>query len=458
MAAAYQNLGYLTRWRNYKKKAFELSGRVTDRERYRIEGDYYSQASETLDKAIEAFQKLLELYPDDWIGNNSLGIIYLNAEEWQTAQKYFEVNVNNRVEAWQSYTNLASVYRYQGLYDKAKEVYEIYLNEMGDNFRIRRSLAWNYVNQGKFDLALEELDKATALSPENYQIIMDRGEILLIKGDVDRAEAEYQKLMIDNEPMARVLHLVHICGLYVYQGRYREAIRQLELGMEMAKKIGETVRSRSIRDYLSYVSWRAGDFVKAVELEEEIIEEATGEENFSRRRTAMSHKGLMLADMNRLDEATKVAEEIKSMVAKEMNTKLIRDYYHILGCIELKRGNYALAIEHLQKTLDLYPYVRGGMWKLMFTEPLANAYYESGDLDKALKVYDDLSTMVWSNYYTGDINVKSFYMLGKIWEQKGDPTKAIENYTKFLDLWKDADPGLPEVEDAKKRLAGLKGK
>ena len=41
-------------------------------------------------------------------------------------------------------------------------------------------------------------------------------------------------------------------------------------------------------------------------------------------------------------------------------------------------------------------------------------------------------------------------------EEKGWQGKAIENYEKFLDLWKDADPGIAAVEDAKKRLAELR--
>jgi DNA-binding SARP family transcriptional activator len=46
--------------------------------------------------------------------------------------------------------------------------------------------------------------------------------------------------------------------------------------------------------------------------------------------------------------------------------------------------------------------------------------------------------------------------LGKIYEQKGYKAKAIEHYEKFLHLWKDADPGIAEVDDARERVAGLK--
>jgi len=40
--------------------------------------------------------------------------------------------------------------------------------------------------------------------------------------------------------------------------------------------------------------------------------------------------------------------------------------------------------------------------------------------------------------------------------QKSQKAKAIEYHEKFLNLWKDADSGIAEVEDARSRLAVLK--
>ena len=71
--------------------------------------------------------------------------------------------------------------------------------------------------------------------------------------------------------------------------------------------------------------------------------------------------------------------------------------------------------------------------------------------------YERITKLTTSRFHYGDICAKSFYMLAKIYKHQDNRGKAIENYEKSLDLWKDADPGLPEVEDARKRLAGLKG-
>ena len=87
----------------------------------------------------------------------------------------------------------------------------------------------------------------------------------------------------------------------------------------------------------------------------------------------------------------------------------------------------------------------------LFIDPLGLAYYKSENLDKANAEYERLISLTTGRLHYSDIYAKSFYMLGKIYEQ------AIEHYQKFLELWKDSDPGISEVEDARERLAGLKG-
>ena len=41
-------------------------------------------------------------------------------------------------------------------------------------------------------------------------------------------------------------------------------------------------------------------------------------------------------------------------------------------------------------------------------------------------------------------------------QQKAWKTDAIEHYERFLDLWKDADPGITKVEEARKRVVELR--
>jgi tetratricopeptide (TPR) repeat protein len=135
----------------------------------------------------------------------------------------------------------------------------------------------------------------------------------------------------------------------------------------------------------------------------------------------------------------------------------MRYYYHLQGKIELKRENYSGAIELFKKAMSLlsfqsYP----SQGQALFIDSLALAYYKAGDIDNAQEEYEKITALTTGRLHYGDIYAKSFYMLGKIYEQQGDKAKAIEHYERFLDLWKDADPGIAEIEDAKKRLAGLK--
>jgi len=456
LSVSYGNRGYGAERDKYIKKAFELSDRLSDGERYLIQGNFYDRSEKTYDKAIEAYKKLLELYPDS-IWNISLGIVYVNLEEWDKAIERIEILRKNKDESLLTFGNLANAYMHKGMYDEARELSEEYLNNVSNNASARRGLARIYFCQKKYDAAFAEVQKATFLSLGNTDNILMKGHIYVVKEDFIKAEEEYKKVLKARRQTAHLDGREWLGALYLLQGKFETAKDQLKQGMELADKLGETEWKAWFHGYLGYMHLKSGNPEEALEEFNIAWRIAVEEENLSFQRGSLWSKGLVYLEMKSMKEAQRAAKVLKEMIEGGMNKKIMRLYHHLMGMIELKRQNYNKAIEYFKKALPLLPAEwMPGYGHALFIDPLALAYYKKGNLDKAQEEYERIISMTTGRAYFEDIYAKSFYMLGKIYEEKDRKEKAIEHYERFLDLWKDADPGIPEVDDAKKQLASLR--
>jgi len=452
MSWAYGNQRYDAEEKKYLKKAMELSDRLSDREKYLIQGGYYLNLSEkTYDKAIEAYEKVLELYPDDLTANNDLALLYRIVEEWNKSIARYEACLRYGGIDVVFFAGLATCYRSKGLFDKARQVLEQYLNNVSESAYIRTNLAYNYGIQGKYELALAELDKALSLNPTRWQSIREKGDIYFYLGDLEKAEEEYRKLQERKEPVVNAWSRQRLRGLYLLQGRFKDLRKLGQESLEQAERLGQNTWIRSVTFALSYVERILGNYDRALELLNKIWNSAVEDESYSAQRSVLFDMGLTYLEMKSIDEAQKTADRLKEMTKQSMNKKLIRSYYYLMGMIELNKNNFSKAIEFFKKTLPLLSATSS--YHLLLADSTGLAYYKAGDLENARQEYENVISLTSGRQGSGDLYAKSFYMLGKIYEQQKNRGKAIENYQKFLDLWKNADPGIAEVEDARKRLA-----
>ncbi len=454
MSWSYGNLRYFAEDKIALQKALELSDRLTDREKYNIEGQFYMvQSEKTWDKSLEAFEKLIQLYPDDITGNNALAILYGRLGNRDKAIEHYKVCIENKTEDVVIYTNLARTYRSEGLYDKAIEVLEGYIHNIKDSDFIRRSLALTYRYQGKYDLARAEAEKALAFDPDSWQNIRSKGDIYLYMGDLQKAEQEYRKLADREELLVHAWGIGRLHDLYLLQGKFQDSKEMIHELIRLSEKLGQITWNMMWRSRLSTAELRLGNPSQALEELKEVWGTAIAEEDIGTQRATLHDMGLVYLEMGSIEEAENTAERLKEMTEQAPNKKLIRNYYYLMGMIELEKENYLEATEYIKKGLSLLPATSG--LNLLFTESLGLAYYRKDDLENAQKTYERALSLTTARFNYGDVYAKSFYMLGKIYEETGWKGKAIENYEKFLDLWKNADPGLPEVEDAKTRLSSL---
>ncbi len=440
VSVSFRNMGLRPARLENIRKAFDLRGRVSERERYIIEGDYYSTSEKTYDKAQEAYLKLLDLYPDDSIGNTNLGILYYELEEWDKSIRRYEKNIQNDPSSRFPYENLAETYEAMGLYGKAVSALETYLERNPEtvDFYLRQTRI--HLFQGKYDLALERLEKALSIDPQaRMSVEIWRGHIYLLTGDLASAERQYQMLPEGSQDIR-----LSMVNLFLLQGKFNEAENQLLMKPELTEP-------------LAYFYFRTGRPEEGLKKFDMLLEDARKVESIVREVLFLYGKGFGFLQMKTVAEASKIAEDIRILAQTSLNKKLIRYHLHLLGLIELEKKNYSQAVGYLTRVVDsLYsPEENFPQIHAWFISSLAKAHYEAGNFAKAQQEYEKVTSLHLARLRVGDLYALSLYMQGKTAEKLGQKAKAIECYQKFLDLWKDADSGLPEVDDARKRLAEL---
>jgi tetratricopeptide (TPR) repeat protein len=163
----------------------------------------------------------------------------------------------------------------------------------------------------------------------------------------------------------------------------------------------------------------------------------------------LSRIGRLQLELVSLEEALKTADELKALIDERKNQKLMRYHHILMSDVELKKKNYAAAIDLIQQAHNLAAAYK--RWR----PELGMATYQSGDLERARTVFEEILSE------PGDISrdpqrfIMSYYMLGEIYEKMGSKDEAIKNFEKFLDYKKEADIGIEEVKEARRRLTKL---
>jgi tetratricopeptide (TPR) repeat protein len=386
-------------------KAFKLSDRVSEDERARITYFYYQIVTGELEKAIEAQEAYVRSYPREARGPGNLGNLYSITGQFEKAvtATSHALQLNPNTTIWPG--NLAEALIGLNRFDEAREVCRKALSQKLDSTSIRERLY------------------AVAFVSGDEQSLQE--QIAWATGRTDEYRAVYWRAQSS-----------------AFGGKWRESSEHLRRATELALRAeANEVVAAYTADQALRAAW-LGHFPQSLTLAQAALK-------LERNRNVLTRTALAFALAG---DAAKGQPLIAELEQKYPDDTMVNQIWlpEIKAAIELRKNNAEAALELLKPT-ERFEAAAGfssqTLRSLVYLKLDQGAHADA----EARKILDHRGQGALSSLWP-----LAHLALARASAMQGDTQQARKSYQDFFALWKDADPDVPALVEAKKEFARLK--
>ena len=403
--------------------AFRLRDRLPERERYNVEGAYYSSAEPDRGKAIAAFRRAVELDSSNSDAANSLGVVLNNARDFAGAEQAYRLALKGDLNAT-TLMNLAGDYAFMGRYAAFDSIVTLVESSAGafPTFSLRFEQLWN---RRDYDGA-ERLGRATADTAQPRRAVGAQDALVwiaVLRGRLREADRRFVQV---NEAKARVRGDTvspHDIGLFraVVDGQLRGDVVTGLAALDAAHRMAPPASLPLTRDRSPFLALGYSQLGSAAKARELVNGYEARLDALGRRREAVVLNRVR-GDIARVEGKTDSA------------------------IVHFRRGDAEADGLPSANCMVCTPFLLG------------TVFDRAGQADSARTYFTQYVEMTGSGRTFVDRYwlAPTLFRLGELYENAGDVRHATEYYGRFVDLWKNADPELqPRVTEARGRIDRL---
>jgi tetratricopeptide (TPR) repeat protein len=421
----------------------------------------YSLASElntngNWNEAVPLFQRAIELDPTFVMAYARLATVYFNlrrlALSRETSAKAFELR--DRVSEKERLYVSAGYYASNNQSDKEVETYELWVRTFPRDYVPRNNLGVGYSQRGEFEKARVQLEEASKLNPGAVLPRQNLALSFMGLGRFKEAKETCQSVTSggpDNLCPNFLFQIAFLENDVTAMNRYADAARTGSHFLNLANAAASRGKRKQARDFFVRAADVSPPDARLGREEVATIEALFGDPREA-ERLLRDANGLQAALPLALSGSTKRAEDISNAANPASRGPAVIALQTVRAAIELARNNPAKALEVLRPFENAE--VSGGMLRSIYIRGLAHLHAKSGAAaaTEFQKIIDR----------SGVVPLDVVHPLAHLGIARanvliGDNAKARKAYEDFLRLWKDADPDIPILKQARDELSRING-